>query len=281
MLVIDCHAHIYSPDERRYPPRAEPMRPPAGKGSVEDLRHESLANGVHCVRAVHTVSFYDYDNRYLADVAKRADPWLAGVCTLDPDQPHAPDTLRQLLREFNVKTLRSIPSRREDTFDSAGVRALWTICREEGATIDIFLMQPKMIESASKLLAEFDSVTVGFCHCMDLKVGPDLEENTALVCGMARFPNLIAKVDFISTGTQMGYPSSDLHDAARQVIRAFGPDRCVWGSNYPNAVWTPKLSYSEHLKIFQQALRLSDEEKRWILGETARRAWFPHIEPEA
>ena len=38
MLVIDCHAHIYSPDEKRYPVRKDPLRPPPGKGSVEHLR---------------------------------------------------------------------------------------------------------------------------------------------------------------------------------------------------------------------------------------------------
>ena len=280
MLVIDCHAHIYSPDERRYPPREAPMRPPEGEGSVEHLRSVSLANGVSCVRAVHTVSFYGYDNRYLADVAKRRAPWLAGVCTLEPDDPHSPFYLREMLRDANVKTLRSIPSPREGTFDSAGVRALWKVCAEEGASIDIFLMQPRMIDSASALLADFGDITVGFCHCMDLKPGPALARNTELVCRMARFPNLIAKVDFIATGTETGYPSSDLHDAARQVIAAFGPNRCVWGSNYPNSVWTPKLTYAEHLRIFQEALGLSDEDKRWILGETARRAWFPQIDPE-
>jgi len=29
-LIIDCHAHIYSEDEKTYPPIAEPYRPPAG-----------------------------------------------------------------------------------------------------------------------------------------------------------------------------------------------------------------------------------------------------------
>jgi predicted TIM-barrel fold metal-dependent hydrolase len=184
-----------------------------------------------------------------------------------------------MIRDYNVKTLRSIPSRRENTSQSSGVRELWKVCAEEQATIDIFLMRPEMIESASALLAEFENITVGFCHCMDLKVGPDLTANTELVCHMARFPNLIAKVDFISTGTQMNYPCSDLHGAARKVIDAFGADRCVWGSNYPNGLWTPKVSYDEHLNIFQEALGLAEDEKRWILGETARRAWFPHIEP--
>ena len=38
MAIVDTHAHIYSPDEKRYPVIAKPLRVPDGKGSLEDLR---------------------------------------------------------------------------------------------------------------------------------------------------------------------------------------------------------------------------------------------------
>lgn len=65
MLIIDCHAHIYSPDEKSYPPKDKPLRVPGGKASIDDLRRTSLANGVTAVRAVQTVSFYNEDHRHL------------------------------------------------------------------------------------------------------------------------------------------------------------------------------------------------------------------------
>jgi hypothetical protein len=99
MLIIDCHAHIYSPDEKRYPPKDQPLRPPKGKGSVEDLRKESLASGVRAVRAIQTLTFYGVDNRYLIDSAKANKGWLAGVCNVDPDDPHSPLLLREFVRE--------------------------------------------------------------------------------------------------------------------------------------------------------------------------------------
>ena len=70
MLIIDVHAHIYSPDERRYKPKANPLRIPGNKGSVEDLQSVMRANGVRAVRAIQTVSFYGYDNGYLCDRRK-------------------------------------------------------------------------------------------------------------------------------------------------------------------------------------------------------------------
>ncbi len=277
MLIIDCHAHIYSPDEKRYPPKDHPLRPPKGKGSVEDLRKESLANGVRAVRAIQTLTFYGVDNRYLIDSAKANKGWLAGVCNLDADDPHSPLLLREYVRDYGVRSLRSNPSSAHKTFDDPGVRALWKMASDEGATVDIFLMQPEMVESASKIIADFPHLTIGFCHCMDLKPGPHLASNLQTVCSLARFKNLYPKVDFIGTGTNMPYPCSDLHDAALKVIDAYGPERCVWTSCYPSGLWTPKITYAENLRIFTEALGLKEEAKRWILGETARKIWFPDL----
>jgi predicted TIM-barrel fold metal-dependent hydrolase len=277
MLIIDVHAHIYSPDERRYQPKSKPLRVPGNKGSVDDLRAVMKANGVAAVRAIQTVSFYGYDNRYLCDAARANKGWLAGVATLDPDDPHSPGLLRQFVREYGVQSLRSVPSPARNSFDDPGVRALWKVVAEEGISVDIFLMRPEMVASAVKLLQEFPALAVGFCHCMDLKPGPALEPSLKTVCELARFKNLYAKVDFIGTGTRMSYPCSDLHAAALRVIDAYGPERCVWGSCFPNELWTPKITYAEHLRIFTEALPLKEAARRSVLGETARRLWFPHL----
>jgi predicted TIM-barrel fold metal-dependent hydrolase len=277
MLIIDCHAHIYSPDEKRYQPKDKPLRVPVRKGSAEDLRRESLANGVTAVRAIQTVTFYGYDNRYLCDSAKANPEWMAGVCTLDPDDPHSPGLLRQFAREYGVRSLRGVPSPARKTFDDPGVRALWKTAMDEGLTVDAFLMRLELVESAEKLLREFPRLTIGFCHCMDLKPGPLLVPSLDAVRRLARYPNLYPKVDFIGTGTRLKYPCEDLHEPCLKVIEAYGPERCVWASCFPNELWTPKISYAEHLRIFTEALPLKTEARRMILGETARRLWFPKL----
>jgi len=37
-MIIDTHAHIYSPDETAYPTIDDPYRPPAGTGDHDHLR---------------------------------------------------------------------------------------------------------------------------------------------------------------------------------------------------------------------------------------------------
>ncbi|MBL8211964.1 MAG: amidohydrolase [Bryobacterales bacterium] len=274
MLVIDCHAHITSFDEKRYPPKADPFRPPQWVGSLEHLHHVSQAAGVSAVRAIQTVSFYGYDNRYLCDATRVNRDWVCGVCTLDPDDPRSPGLLKSFVRRDGVKSLRSIPSPKAKSFDAASVRALWKVAVDEGITIDLFLMQYGMVESAVKMMQAFPSLTYGFCHCMDLKPGPNFGRDLKAVLDLARFKNLYAKVDFIGTGTQQPFPCEDLQDAAMQVIRAYGAERCLWTSSYPNEIWTPKITYAEHLRLFTEVLPLRAAERRMILGENARGIWF-------
>nr|MDQ2899998.1 amidohydrolase [Acidobacteriota bacterium] len=220
-----------------------------------------------------------YDNRYLCDSAKANRSWLRGVCTLDPDDPHSPGLLRHYAREYGVASLRSVPSPSRNTgFDDPGVRDLWKMAANEGLTIDIFLMRLEMVPSATKLIREFPDLTVGFCHCMDLKPGTLLAPKLESILSLSRFRNIYPKLDFIGTGTARKFPCEDLHEPCLKIIDAYGPERCVWTSCFPNDLWTPNITYSEHLRIFTEVLPLKTEARRAILGETARRLWFPHLE---
>ncbi len=279
MLILDTHAHIYSPDEDRYPPIDEPLRPPGGKGSLEDLRKESQANGVTAACIIQTSTFYRFDNRYICDSAKAASDWTAGVCTLDPDDPHSPGLLQQYVREYGIRGMRSIAAR-NGRFDHDGVRALWKTALDEGIVINA-LSGLKVADQVDQLVGEFPALRVVLDHCLNPEVGPNLEATVEQVLKMSRRRNLHAKLTFLPTGSKTGYPCEDMHATCRAFIDAFSPERCVWGSDFPCELWTPRVSYAEHLKIFNEALGLSERARVQILGETARRLWFPNLKPEA
>jgi len=277
MLIIDTHAHIYAPDEKRYPPIDKPLRPPGGKGSLEDLQRESRANGVKAVCAIQTSTFYRFDNRYICDSARTHPDWIAGVCTLDPDDPHSPGLLQQFVRDHRMRGMRSIPAK-NGQLSHAGVRALWKTGLEEGIVINLLIDRNKAPE-AEILLNEFPGLRVVLDHCLNLKAGPEFEAILADVVRLSRHKNLHAKLTFLPTGSTSGYPCADMHAACLKIIDAFGPERCVWGSDFPCNLWTPKVTYAEHLKIFTEALPLKDSARAQILGETAGRLWFPALVP--
>ncbi|MFN0165595.1 MAG: amidohydrolase family protein [Bryobacteraceae bacterium] len=272
MLIIDTHAHIYSPDEKKYPVIEKPLRPPAGKGSLEHLRRETLAHGVAKACLVQTSTFYGFDNRYTMDSAKAAKEWSAGICTLSPDNPESPALLKKYVREFNARGMRSIAAK-DGRLDHPGVRALWTAAADLGIVINVLTGREKAPE-VDRLLAEYKTLQVVLDHCLGLKAGPAMAETLATVLQLSLHSNLNAKLTFIPTGSGGRYPCGDMHEACMRIVGAFGAGRCVWGSDFPMELWAPRVGYAEHLRIFATDLPLKSAERELILGGTATRLWF-------
>ena len=272
MLIIDCHAHIYGEDEKKYPPIDKPYRPPKGAGTLSHLEREIKAAGVRFVTAIHTSTFYRWDNRFTADAARANPDWMVGVCTLDPDDAHSPGLLEQYVMDFNVRGLRSIPAA-DGRLDHPGVVELWKTAERLGAVVNVLVNRDKC-EQLSAMLDRMPRLRVVLDHCLNIKVGPDLDAIVADVIKLARHRNLHAKLTFLPTGSAEPYPCRDLHDACRAVIAAFGPDRCVWGSDFPCELWCPKVTYSQHLSLFTRELDLDRATQEAILGKTARDLWF-------
>jgi predicted TIM-barrel fold metal-dependent hydrolase len=273
-LVIDCHAHIYSEDEKTYPPIAEPYRPPAGKGTVSHLEQEMKANGVRYVTAIHTSTFYKWDNRFTTDASRDNADFMVGVCTLDPDDPASPKLLEEYVKTKNVRGMRSIPAQ-SGKLDDPGVDALWAAAERLGIVINALVNRDKLPEIAA-LVGRHPRLRLVIDHCLNLKVGPELEPTLRDMLSLAKLPNVFAKLTFIPTGSAEKYPCRDMHDACRAVIKEFGPDRCVWGSDFPCELWCKdaQVSYAQHLAIFTRELGLDAKSKKAILGGTAYRLWF-------
>ncbi|MDX1982304.1 MAG: amidohydrolase family protein [Bryobacteraceae bacterium] len=272
MLIIDTHAHIYSSDDRRYPPIPKPLRPPGGNAAVEDLKKTCDVNGVTHACLVQTSSYYGFDNRYLCDAAKANSTWAAGICTLNPDDPHSPGLLQHYARNYNVKGMRSIPAR-SGKLDDAGVRALWKAADGLGIVINVLVSRDKT-EEVDRLAGLFPKLRVVLDHCLNLKKGGDYDATLADLLRLARRPNLHAKLTFLATGSDQPFPCEAMHAACVKIVEAYGAERCVWGSDFPNALWTPKVSYREYLRLFTEVLPFSASAREGILGKTAERLWF-------
>lgn len=271
-LVIDCHAHIYGEDEATYPTIENPYRPPPGKGTVSHLLEEMRAHGVSKATAIQTSTYYRWDNRFLTDSARERPDVMVGVCTLNPDDPGSPALLDRYVRQSNVKAMRTIPGE-SGKFDAPGVDALWTAAERLGIVINVLADHDK-VDEIETLARRHHTLRVMLDHGLNLKVGDATAPTLAALERLARLPNVHVKLTFIPTGTAEDYPCRDMHEPCHRVIAAFGPGRCVWGSNFPCELWCPKVGYGRHLAIFTRELGLGAAAKAAILGETARRLYF-------
>ncbi len=272
MFIIDCHAHIYGDDETKYPAIEKPLRPPGGTGTLAHLKREMANSVVRYVTAIQTSTFYRFDNRFTADSARRNKDSMVGVVTLDPDDPRSPDLLEKYVHNDNVRGMRSIPAK-SGRLDDPGVDRLWATAERLGIVINVLVSRDTRAEIEA-LAQRHPELSVVIDHCLNLKSGPQFEPTLKDMLSLAKLPSVHAKLTFIPTGSAEPYPCRDMHDACRAVITEFGPDRCVWGSDFPCELWCPKITYSQHVKIFSHELGLDESTRRAVLGRTAYRLWF-------
>ncbi|MDA1313579.1 MAG: amidohydrolase family protein [Acidobacteria bacterium] len=279
MLIIDTHAHLFSPDEQRYPAGPNPSRPPAGTGTLEHVQREMKANGVERICAIQVSGFYGFDNRLICDASKGHPDWIAGICTLDPNDLHSPGLLAEYVRDYGIRGMRSVPGRGPDgrQLDHPGVRALWKTALDNGITINLQTGYEHAAE-ADRLLAEFPDLRVALDHTLGLAADGPVRETLAALRTLARRQNCHTKLSFIANGPEGcrdGYPCRDFHEVVMEVIEMFGPERCAWGSHFPLEKYSPALTYAQALRIYQQELPLTSEARGEILGGTADRLYFP------
>jgi predicted TIM-barrel fold metal-dependent hydrolase len=272
MLIIDAHAHAYAENEIRYPSIDNPIRPPEGTGSIHNLERVMKENDVSRTCVIQPGTFYKWDNRFICDTSKVNPERMAGVCSLNPDDSRSPGLLKEFVSHYGIRGLRSYAAA-DGTIDHSGVRDLWKASRDAGIPVNVFVNSDKTDELAH-LLEQFPNHSIVIDHCLNLKTGPEMAGTLSNLMRLAKFPNTLAKLSFLPTGSSEEYPFRDMHEPTHKIIAAFTPSRCIWGSNFPAQLWTPKATYAQHLRLFTHELRLDPKTVQAILGETARRLWF-------
>ena len=109
-------------------------------------------------------------------------------------------------------------------------------------------------------------------HICRIGVSGKIEEDAvAALCKMARHRRVLLKVGaFYALGAKRE-PYTDLLPLIRRVVTAFGPERCMWGSDSPFQIQKPHTYAASVALIRDHADFLSASDKRSILFDTANR----------
>jgi len=102
----------------------------------------------------------------------------------------------------------------------------------------------------------------------------------------ARYPNIYVKCCGVPVISREGYPYKDVWPYFHQVLKAFGPERCMWASDYTRMRWgvsTPPdatgfsprkdwKSYADTLHFLLYSNEISQADKEQLFGGAVRRA---------
>lgn len=95
-----------------------------------------------------------------------------------------------------------------------------------------------------------------------------LEQTIEQLLTYAQYPHVAIKWGHAPRLSRQPFPYRDLLDQLRRVIDAFGVKRIMWASDY--TVTTDSHTYAESLFCIRCSEQLSESDKEWLLGRTAR-----------
>ncbi len=198
----------------------------------------------------------------------RLDPELESVMRAIASTPHA-----LAFRLQPVWTLDEVTAFAEGAYDQ-----LLAIAQDVGLPVCLFI--PGYVELLEPYLERFPSLSfiidhcgMGFSNIPPGRSSADAEKTRHpsyldTVCRLADKPNVAIK--WSHAQNLLGahhYPYETLRPLLRQLINAFGKERVMWASD--NSV-IPNHTWSETLHYVRDNPDLSQSEKAWILGRSAR-----------
>ena len=123
------------------------------------------------------------------------------------------------------------------------------------------------------MAAMFPGVNILLDHLGGLPLDPGQQEPLIkATMRLARYPNVYVKLSNLQGKSNEPYPFHDTFDLAHRIYDAYGPERLMWGTDFPGVM--VKCGYSNAVELVRTHLPFLDEsDKEWILHKTAEKVF--------
>lgn len=195
---------------------------------------------------------------------------FAFLMRVDPGDPGLECWIETLIAAPGFKALRTLVFTPAEgaIFEGGGHDPLFRAARAH--SLPVFVTCPGRVAHLAHYAERFPDVQFVIDHCGAAFDAPRGQATIDDAVAMARYPNVAYKwahaAMLLST---MSYPFPDLEPKLRRAVDAFGPQRVMWASDYTMA--RRHANWGEALFSILQSASLSEDEKAWMLGRTARR----------
>ena len=266
--IIDPHVHVWKTDPRF--PWAEGQKPPARDATPEMLLDLMKANGVDRTVIIQVIH-YRFDNSYLASVLKQYPKEFRGVARVNPEDAAAPEHLSRLVEGQGFRGVRLSPNATPagDWIRGRLMPPLWKRCSDLKVPMTILAPVVRMPD-VGNLADKFSDLTIVIDHMADCPV--DRPQELEKLIALKRHPKLFVKISHAWSLSKQPYPWLDAQEHVKRLYDAFGPQRLMWGTDWP--VSENHTTYDKTLTLVRNDMKfLNAEDKSWILSRTIERVW--------
>ena len=264
--VIDAHCHIYPEkivDRAVAGTDAFYSTHAACRGVASELLEIGERVGIDhfVVQSVATTPKQVQSiNRFIAASVLEAPDKFTGLGSAHPDCEDQSAVIGELL-ELGLHGIKIHPDIQGFAIDDERMLPVYALCEEHGLPILMhtgdYRYQFSNPDRLIPVLKAFPRLNVIGAHFGGWSVWDDASRL------LADFPNL-----FVDCSSTFPFANNDLALGERLIAR-YGAERVMFGSDFP--MWSPEVE----LNTFMQ-LRLTDEERRLILSENAKKIY--HID---
>ncbi len=272
---IDAHMHAWGPPGDTYPrvdrgPHAKPQKPPIF--SVEVALAHARDHGVRRIVLVQPAC-YGRDHSYLLDAMKTHPGRIAGIGLIDWHKEARAGMKRHKqagIHGVRIQTLRK-PYRHWP--DSRAMNELWKVAADQDMALCV-LSEPGSFPILRRFCERYPETRVVLDHFGWIGGGHlPVEREIEDLCRFADYPLVDVKMSRFHAFGLSGPPYADCLPTARVVVKHFGPDRVMWGSDAPGAVIHGN-DYGAALDIARRHLDLTPDQRDGVLRRTAERLFF-------
>ncbi len=271
MMRIDAHQHFWRLSERMG------AWPPPQLAAIyrdfypEDLGADLHRNGVAATVLVQSMPNED-DTRYLLDLSDRYSFICAVVGWTDLKAHDAPQRIAALAAHPKLRGLRPMLQDLDDDgwIDDPALAPAVAAMLRHGLVFDALVL-PRHLPALLAFARRFPQLPIVIDHLAKpvMQGQPDAQWLRHMA-QLAAEPQVQCKLSGMVTEAGPGWTVGQLRPYAQQVLQAFGPERVIWGSDWP--VLTLAAGYDAWVAASEQLLAHLDEAQRQaVFGLNAQR----------
>ena len=265
--IVDTHVHCFAGmADARFPYHKDGAYQPEKASTPEDLLDCMKQAGVDFAVIVHPEPYQD-DHRYLEHCLEVGKGKLKGTCLFFAGRPNSIRDMTALVKRQpgKIVTLRihAYAPDRLPPFGKPELRELWKAASGLGLAIQLHF-EPRHAPGFEPLIQEFSKTRVIIDHLGRPLQGTPEEHDR--VVKWSRFENTVMKLSSIPLTRT--YPHRDVEPIIHTLVKAFGPDRLIYGGGWGEGSTADSYRASiERVRSFVSDLPTGDQAK--VLGGNA------------
>jgi predicted TIM-barrel fold metal-dependent hydrolase len=278
MAFIDAHVHVWTPDTDKYPLAAgykkEDMKP--ASFTPEELFKHSKPAGVDRINLIQ-MSFYGFDNSYMLDMIHWYEGVFSGTAVIDPFGKDPAGLMGEMAKK-KVRAFRILPKLSKEPPEKwlkpEGYAKMFAAGAKNNQAMSC-LIDPDGLPELDRMCKDYPDTPVIIDHLA--RIGADgtiRDKDVDALCAMAKHKQVMVKVGaFYALGKKKA-PHTDLGPMIEKVVKAFGPERCMWESDCPFQVQDGH-TYKDSIELVSKRLDfLKPADREWLLTKTAEKFFF-------